>query len=469
MSKEQVNVELYVRDFSVFEETRLMLKPLTILIGRNSVGKSHLLYLIWLLMRLEPNVPALVEVDENLRKMIMGLKEAVFKGEDELRKAIISIIREIIRGYSYFLTESFKKTFGVGSVELSRNKQMKILVQGSDKCKIEFKLLENKIETSYIECEDLFNNINVGRLEKLGLKELEMENNRFIVLWSESESCRFAAGVRLDTNNIMFNYISLNSIVKYTVSACFEPWFLGDDYVDFFVDGRAGLIRSIMKPQVKIEGLLEPDEVFRYKYFKMMEGAYGGIKGIELIRDFLNELGVRDIKVEFERGLYVPYVVTWNGYVIPLDIAPSGVRESLLPVLSLINGESRVVIIEEPEAHLHPRAITRLARVIARAVNRGKWVILSTHSDYLLYGLSNLIEASGLSDEELKRRGLDRSDVLSPDKVAVYLVKAEPEKSASVLERIPVSIDGIEEEEFSKVATELAEESSLIRSMKARS
>ncbi len=188
MSKEQVNVELYVRDFSVFEETRLMLKPLTILIGRNSVGKSHLLYLTWLLMRLEPNVPALVEVDENLRKMIMGLKEAVFKGEDELRKAIISIIREIIQGYSYFLTESFKKTFGgVGSVELSRNKQMKILAQGSDKCRIEFKLLENKIETSYIECEDLFNNINVGRLEKLGLKELEMENNRFIVLWSESE------------------------------------------------------------------------------------------------------------------------------------------------------------------------------------------------------------------------------------------------------------------------------------------
>lgn len=165
-------------------------------------------------------------------------------------------------------------------------------------------------------------------------------------------------------------------------------------------------------------------------------------------------------------------MVTWDGSVISLDIAPSGgVRESLLPVLSLINGESRVVIIEEPEAHLHPRAITRLARVIARAVNRGgKWVILSTHSDYLLYGLSNLIEASGLSDEELKRRGLGRGgDVLSPDKIAVYLVKSEPEKSASVLERIPVSIDGIEEEEFSEVATELAEESSLIRSMKARS
>ncbi|WP_054843300.1 AAA family ATPase [Vulcanisaeta souniana] len=141
-----------------------------------------------------------------------------------------------------------------------------------------------------------------------------------------------------------------------------------------------------------------------------------------------------------------------------------------MPVLSLINDKGEAVIIEEPEAHLHPRAITRLARVIARTVNRGgKWVILSTHSDYLLYGLSNLIEASGLSDKELKRRGLDRSDVLSPDKVAVYLVKAEPEKGASVLERIPVSIDGIEEEEFSKVATELAEESSLIRSMKARS
>ncbi|WP_054843301.1 hypothetical protein [Vulcanisaeta souniana] len=276
MNKEQVNVELYVRDFSVFEETRLTLKPLTILIGRNSVGgKSHLLYLTWLLMRLEPNVPALVEVDENLRKMIMGLKEAASKGEDELRKVIISIIREIIQGYSYFLTESFKKTFGgVGPAKLSRNKQMRISVQGSDKCEIEFKLSENKIVISYVECEDLFNNINIGKLEELGLKELETENKKFIVIWTEG--CESPTSVLIDIDNTIFNYYSLNSIVKDTVSDCFKPWFLGDDYVDFFVDGRAGLIRSIMKPQVKIEGLLEPDEVFRYKYFKMMEGAYGG-------------------------------------------------------------------------------------------------------------------------------------------------------------------------------------------------
>ncbi|WP_054855351.1 AAA family ATPase [Vulcanisaeta sp. JCM 16161] len=443
MSKEQTSAELYVKDFSVFEEAKLTLKPLTILIGGNSVGKSHLLYLTWLLMRLEPNVPALVEVNENLRNMIKGIKEAASKD-----KIIIDIIKEIVQGYSYFLTESFKKTFGTGPARLSKDKQLSVSVQGYSGCKIEFKLSGNEFATNYVECEDLFNNIEIKINEDFEFPVIRLTEcgtiiNRFI-----------------DIDNVVFNYFVLNTITKDAVSSCFKPWLLGDDDVDFFIDGRAGLIRSIMKPQIKVEGLLEPDEVFRLKYFKAIEKAYEGIKGIDLIRDFLEELGVKDIRVEFERGLYVPYIVTWNGASIPLDISPSGVRESLLPLLSLINEKGKVVIIEEPEAHLHPRAITRLARVIARAVNMGKQVILSTHNDYLLYELSNLIEASELSDDELKRRGLGRGDVLSPDRVAVYLVRAEPGRDYSVLEEVPVSGNGIEEEEFSKVATELAEESS---------
>ena len=44
-----VRVVVAVRDFGPFEQASLELKPLTVIVGRNSVGKSMLAYLVWAL------------------------------------------------------------------------------------------------------------------------------------------------------------------------------------------------------------------------------------------------------------------------------------------------------------------------------------------------------------------------------------------------------------------------------------
>jgi predicted ATPase len=49
--------------------------------------------------------------------------------------------------------------------------------------------------------------------------------------------------------------------------------------------------------------------------------------------------------------------------------------------------------------------------------------------------------------------GYDEGEALSPDKVAVYLVKAEGGRA--VVERLQVTEDGIPEDEFTKVVEEL--------------
>jgi predicted ATPase len=46
-----------------------------------------------------------------------------------------------------------------------------------------------------------------------------------------------------------------------------------------------------------------------------------------------------------------------------------------------------LVIIENPEAHLHPRGQTEMARLISLCVQAGAQIIIETHSDHLFDGI----------------------------------------------------------------------------------
>lgn len=60
-----------------------------------------------------------------------------------------------------------------------------------------------------------------------------------------------------------------------------------------------------------------------------------------------------------------------------------------LPVLTALLGaeEGDLVIVENPEAHLHPRGQTRMGELAARAAMAGVQVIAETHSDHFLDGV----------------------------------------------------------------------------------
>ncbi|MFA0074903.1 AAA family ATPase [Vibrio cyclitrophicus] len=65
-----------------------------------------------------------------------------------------------------------------------------------------------------------------------------------------------------------------------------------------------------------------------------------------------------------------------------------GLSYSLPVVLSLLMAEKGgLVIIENPEAHLHPRGQSYLGRLIALAAEAGVQVIVETHSDHVMNGI----------------------------------------------------------------------------------
>lgn len=92
----------------------------------------------------------------------------------------------------------------------------------------------------------------------------------------------------------------------------------------------------------------------------------------------------------------------------------------VLPVLTALIAARRgdLVIIENPEAHLHPRGQTKLGELSARAAKAGVQVIVETHSDHLLDGLRIAVREDVLAPAEVRIHYLTRhgaeAAVISP-------------------------------------------------------
>jgi hypothetical protein len=88
-----------------------------------------------------------------------------------------------------------------------------------------------------------------------------------------------------------------------------------------------------------------------------------------------------------------------------VNIADVGVGISqTLPVLVALHAAApgQLVYIEQPETHLHPRAQFALAQVLADAAKRGVRVVAETHSSILLLGVQALVAQGKLAPDLVK-------------------------------------------------------------------
>jgi predicted ATPase len=115
------------------------------------------------------------------------------------------------------------------------------------------------------------------------------------------------------------------------------------------------------------------------------------------------------------------------------------------------------LIIDEPEAHLHPESQRRIAQVLVRHVRAGVHVICPTHSSTILHQVSNHILAARLDPDEREAEGLGEDDYVHPDEVAVYLF--QPKRDGAHVEPVEVNPEwGISEDEFIRVGEVMGEE-----------
>ena len=128
--------------------------------------------------------------------------------------------------------------------------------------------------------------------------------------------------------------------------------------------------------------------------------------------------------------------------MIPLMQASSMVSELAPVVLYLrhVVQPGDVLIIEEPESHLHPGMQASFTRQLVAAVRAGVRVMLTTHSDYVLEELANLVRMSELP--EAQREDLKGADVaLSSDEVGVWLFEPKKRPKGTVVKEIKLDKD----------------------------
>lgn len=84
----------------------------------------------------------------------------------------------------------------------------------------------------------------------------------------------------------------------------------------------------------------------------------------------------------------------------------------VLPILVALIATPRqsVVFMENPEAHLHPRAQTAMGRLISLASQTGLQTIVETHSDHLLNGIRLTAKVDKLKAEDVSICYFSRSD-----------------------------------------------------------
>ena len=174
---------------------------------------------------------------------------------------------------------------------------------------------------------------------------------------------------------------------------------------------------------------------------KIEETVLGGSVGVD-----------RSPLIDYPRFTYRPD--GWSDD-LPLMNASSMVSE-LAPVVLYLRHlvePGDVLIVEEPESHLHPAKQVEFTRQLAVLVRSGVRVIVTTHSEWLLEELANIVRRSELPEAGRGRNG--GRVALRPDQVGAWLFEPKRRPKGSVVKEIRLDESGLYPSDFDAVAAAL--------------
>ncbi len=118
---------------------------------------------------------------------------------------------------------------------------------------------------------------------------------------------------------------------------------------------------------------------------------------------------INDTQVELQVGRLSRSARGGAADVVNVADVGLGVSQTLPVLVALLAARpGQLVYLEQPELHLHPRAQSVLAEVLADAAKRGVRVVAETHSSLLLLGIQSLVAEGQLAPELVKLHWFQR-------------------------------------------------------------
>lgn len=347
--------KLSLEHFKCFENLRLNLAPLTLLTGVNAAGKSSVIQSLVLLHQSRR---------ENAHTKSLVLNGAL------LRLGRFSDIVDYEKGRDCF-------TIGVTGAQLSVSWQF----QSDSKelpfapvysRKVTFRNLEYK--PSSFASEPFFPRYAVDDDSGLRKASIDLESDFADLFYLSTE--------RIGPRETYQAETSFSEKVTLGASGELTPWFLslhGEQQVpkSLCLNATTTLVRQV--------------EAWLADFFP---GA-----GLELKTVEGTGLVTLHIRTSPEGRLHRPQNV---GYGLT----------QLIPILAACLGArpGQIVIIENPEAHLHPTAQAKMGRFLSLVAASGVQLILESHSDHILNGIRRSVKAGELKPEDVVINFFQRRD-----------------------------------------------------------
>ncbi len=171
--------------------------------------------------------------------------------------------------------------------------------------------------------------------------------------------------------------------------------------------------------------LVDPVNRTRDALHRVVSRAIDGnrIERVETMLERLTHGELSGVRIATEDPAVPVVRVRQGNRNVPVAVAGDGVASLIRVACELAAPAGSVVLLEEPEVHLHAKALWELSEAISETVGTGVQVIMTTHSDQLLEFLDQhtetrpqmtLVGMSRLADGTLNSfqgRGEDVADV----------------------------------------------------------
>ncbi len=395
------SVKVLIEELGPIEKAEIEIKPLTIIISKSSYTSSLLLATLYLLASTFPDFSKLEDfaVTEILRLCERAHASAV-KGnmemlEEYMRKLFDMHLDSIGRLIAGSLSKRFKEFFNVDSA----NKLLKgsIKISSSEvPFHVDIEPKGSELNVSFRIIDKPFVRINsVSRMgESMGI------NASFLI----GEQTILQRDLYFKTPlDLASEYAQLTKMIVDKLS----PISFGSIEAHLIAETRAGILRltpliyslaigyqGIQIPALEATSIHSYIELARKFKLNVTEELH------EALTDLLSEIGVKDFNVRLMASYPMILIDSTMGDRMPLEDSPSEVRACLPIVLGLaskLNGP-RAIFIDKLEESLHPKAVSKLMKLIAISIMRRAWlserqtIVLTTKSPVTLTALSMAIK-----------------------------------------------------------------------------
>ncbi|EDX75164.1 hypothetical protein MC7420_2168 [Coleofasciculus chthonoplastes PCC 7420] len=402
--------KIILKNFKCFkEETDFPLGQLTLLTGINGRGKSTMLQSL-LLMRQS------IEHNDNAAQLVLNGSCLNLGSFNEIRNSNISREESIVFRYLYednieVPKNNNSKIIGAAQYHFNENYEDDMVAQIS---RIEFN--DEIIERDSNQLNSISYKLN-SVYEKSDECNQDLHPNRFNFIFSTQEkenknngSCSLLKLLPFSDNRIFENARGENIEID---SKLYKSLYF--DRIHYISADRVGPQEFYFKstltkfPNVGSKGEFTANLLHKNKDYLVNDNLCLGEDAKTLAtqtEEWLNNI-FDGAKVEILGSDSNILELLMNASTSKDRFRPANIGfgyHCVLPIVvsALIAKEGEMLIVENPEAHLHPKAQSRLAKFLAQVSSCGVQVFMESHSDHILNALRIAVLDKILNHEDLK-------------------------------------------------------------------